>query len=111
MAFKHADVFGAQTVKVAAQLARRGKEMKFMAPPQESATTSRHSSLIKLVVKRIWRAPDSRMQLTYRLLKSLARKAYQASNSDWFSASVISRPTSLKRSWKDDSRCSLTASA
>lgn len=49
--FKHADIFGVTTIKVEAKLARRGKEMKFIEPPQHSAITSRDPSLMKLVVK------------------------------------------------------------
>ena len=49
--FKHADVFGEKSIKVPAQLARRGKEMKFMEPPKNSSITSRDPSLIKLVAK------------------------------------------------------------
>lgn len=49
--FKHADIFSATTIKVEAKLARRGKEMKFIEPPINSAITSRDPSLMKLVVK------------------------------------------------------------
>jgi site-specific DNA recombinase len=49
--FKHADIFGLRTIRVEAKLARRGKEMKFIEPPINSAITSRDPSLMKLVVK------------------------------------------------------------
>jgi len=49
--YKRADFFGVKEIKVAAKLARRGKEMKFIEPPSNSAITSRDPSLIKLVVK------------------------------------------------------------
>ncbi len=79
--FKHADVFGVKTIRIAAQLARRGKEMKFIEPSINSAIVSRDSSLIKLVVK----AHRARVALENATDLSIAEIANaQSVSSDYF---------------------------
>ena len=79
--FKRDDVFGVKTIKVPAQLARRGKEMKFMEPPMNSSITSRDPSLIKLVAK----AHLARMGLEKATDLSVAEIASaQGVSSDYF---------------------------
>ena len=79
--FKDADVFGVKAIKIPAQLARRGKETKFVEPPNNSAIVSRDPSLIKLVVK----AHRARSALEHADGLSIAEIAsVQSLSSDYF---------------------------
>ncbi|TXC73751.1 recombinase family protein [Sphingorhabdus soli] len=49
--FLDEDAFGNRSQKVEVQLARRGKEVKLVEPPQNASIVHRDRSLIKLVVK------------------------------------------------------------